>query len=63
MKKSIILLFAVCFSLSLLAQNTPKKDKALFKEYKPGYYQNSILKGIEDYETKIEPPKLIKDLK
>ena len=63
MKKSIILLFAVCFSLSLLAQNTPKKDKASFKEYKPGYYQNSILKGIEDYETKVESPKVDKKFK
>ena len=63
MKKSIILLFAVCFSLSLLAQNTPKKDKALFKEYKAGYYQNSILKGIEDYETKDEAPKIDKRFK
>jgi bleomycin hydrolase len=63
MKKSIIFLFAVCLSVSLLAQNTPPRDKAIFKEYKAGYYQNSILKGIEDYESKDEPPKVTKKFK
>lgn len=57
MKKIILLSLVLFISASLSAQKTQKKDKAIFKEYKAGYYQNSILKGIEDYEAKEEPPK------
>lgn len=32
-----------------------QKDKATFIEQKPGYYQNSILKGITDYEEQGKP--------
>ena len=42
---------------------TPRHDKAVFKEYKAGYYQNSILKGIEDFEKKEEAPKVSKSFK
>ena len=45
MKKPVILSLAVSLTLSLSAQ-----DKGTFIEVKPGYYQNSILKGITDYE-------------
>lgn len=48
MKKLIILSsFISCASLAF-AQNV---DKGTFIEVKPGYYQNSILKGISDFET------------
>ena len=40
---------------SLSAQN-PQKDKGTFLEYKAGYYQNFILKGIEEFEKKEEAP-------
>ena len=39
------------------------KDKAIYKEYKAGYYQNSILKGIEDFEKKDETPVVNKKFK
>jgi bleomycin hydrolase len=51
MRKPLIILALLFFSVSLFAQNTPKKDKAAFKEYKSGFYQN-ILKGIEAFEKK-----------
>lgn len=43
--------------LSLLIGSTSfaqKKDKAIFKEYKPGYYQNSILKDIRNIDKKLD---------
>ncbi|MEI6123649.1 MAG: C1 family peptidase [Bacteroidota bacterium] len=45
-------------SANLLFAQTPRKDKAVFKEYQPGYYQNYILKGIEEYNQKQAPPKV-----
>lgn len=63
MKKIIILFIAVLLSSAIIAQKTPRKDKAIFKEYKAGYYQNSILKGIEDYEKKDETPAVTKRFK
>jgi bleomycin hydrolase len=63
MRKIILLFAAVFISAFVFAQNTPKKDKAIFKEYKAGYYQNSILKGIEDFEVKDETPAVTKRFK
>lgn len=45
---SIILIFLLSSS-DYFAQ---KKDKAIFKEQKPGYFENSILKNIKLYEEK-----------
>lgn len=50
MKKIFIFLFVLCTGF-LQAQIVQKKDKGRLVEYKPGYYQNSILKGIEDYDN------------
>jgi bleomycin hydrolase len=44
------------FAITANAQQ-PKKDKGTYIEYKPGYYQNYILKGIQDFEKKDEAPK------
>ncbi len=53
MKKLNIVLFALLMSgLTVFAQ--APKNKGYFKPYKPGYFQNSILKGIDDYEKKVE---------
>jgi len=51
MKKSLLLGAMVAIAATSVAQ---KKDKATFEEVKPGYYQNSILKGIDDYEGAVE---------
>lgn len=50
MKRILILYFILPFSI-LNAQEVQKNDKGKFIWYAPGYYQNSILKGIEDYNT------------
>jgi bleomycin hydrolase len=63
MKKLLILFIAVLMSAAVIAQKTPRKDKAIFKEYKAGYYQNSILKGIENYEKKVDTPAVTKRFK
>ncbi|OIP04928.1 MAG: peptidase C1 [Bacteroidetes bacterium CG2_30_32_10] len=53
MKKINITFLLLLFTgLTVFAQ-TPK-NKGYFKQYKPGYFQNSILKGIDDFTTKTE---------
>jgi len=57
---SFILVFA---SINMFAQT---KDKAIYKEHQPGFYENSILKGIEQFnateqQTKPKPPKFKMD--
>lgn len=60
MRKFLIGGLAVGLTVSAVAQN---KDKATFEEVKPGYYQNSILKGIDDYEAPEEEAKTVKKMK
>ena len=55
MHKIVTLAMAVALAVPTLAQNG--RDKGTFEERKPGYYQNSILKGISDYEEKKEVAK------
>lgn len=60
MKRISLLLGGFAFSIAVFAQD---KDKGTFIETKPGYYQNSILKGIQEFEeTKKEeaPHKVFK---
>lgn len=59
MKQTTLILSALVIASVAGAQN---KDKAAFIETKPGYYQNSILKGITEYqeEKKAEAPKAFK---
>lgn len=52
-KKSIILVIFLISLTALFAQQPA--DKGTFKVYEPGYFQNSILKGIEDYESNTNP--------
>ncbi len=54
--KSTLLFLALFIGITAFAQ-MPKKDKGIFINYKPGYYQNYILKGIEDFDKKDEPSK------
>ena len=49
--KNIILLFTICSLGSVSFAQTLIKDKGTFKTYEPGYFQNSILKGIEEFES------------
>ncbi|HRS53328.1 MAG TPA: C1 family peptidase [Bacteroidales bacterium] len=43
--------------------NNTNRDKGIFIEQKPGYYQNSILKDIRNVAEKKEPPKVNKRFK
>ena len=54
MKKSILFLFVSVIAISAFAQ---KKDKAVFEEYKAGFYQNFILKDVSAVEEKLNPEK------
>jgi len=57
MKRSFpFLSLFVLLAITAVAQK-PGHDKGVFKTYEPGYFQNSILKGIEAYESKLETPK------
>ncbi len=49
--KNTILLFVICSLGSVSFAQTLNKDKGTFKTYEPGYFQNSILKGIEEFES------------
>jgi len=58
MKKTILFLFILLLSSCLLqAQHKIKKDKAVFKESSPGYYENVILKEISSEPVVYTPRK------
>ncbi len=61
MKNSYITACFVLAAATLSAQNNT--SKGVFRVYEPGYYQNSILKGIERYENNLETPKVIPTFK
>lgn len=52
MKKLYAILALCVFTISVIAQN---KDKAIFEEYKAGFYQNFILKDVSEVEEKLNP--------
>ncbi|MCF8295897.1 MAG: hypothetical protein K9J13_00005, partial [Saprospiraceae bacterium] len=56
MKKTLISILIIVLPFLILAQ-TPNKEKASFKNYKPGFYHKEILPGIEDYQSKDSKPK------
>lgn len=57
MNKIIATALAIA-TLATTTQAQQRKDKAKFIEYKPGFYENSVLKGIDEQEQpKTEAPK------
>jgi bleomycin hydrolase len=52
MKRVLLPALALLMGATSFAQQ--KKDKSMFKEYEPGYYQNSILKDIRMVNEKLE---------
>lgn len=62
MKNLLFLLPAIIISSAVTAQ-APHNDKGTFKTYEPGYFQNTILKGIEEYDAKKSEPKPAKTFK
>lgn len=55
--KNSILLLAITLSGSALFAQTLTKDKGTFKSSEPGYFQTTILKGIEEFESQKVTPK------
>jgi len=53
MKRTVFFFLSVLTSLTVFAQQP--KDTGTFIEMTPGYYQNSILKGIEYFENPVQP--------
>ncbi len=61
MKKNLFILFiAVSLVFLIQGQAQVQKDKATFKEYKPGYYENVILKEINKKPAYTEARKSFK---
>lgn len=61
MKKNIFVLgWALFIAIQLTAQDTGRRDKAVFVENKPGYYQNVILKEINPKPATTEVRKALK---
>ena len=58
MKKVLILFVVSVFAINAFGQ---KKDKTVFVEYEPGFYQNFILKDVSDIKEKMQP--VVKDVK
>jgi bleomycin hydrolase len=58
-KKILIGTLIISFSI-VLTLNGQNKDKAIFREPKPGYFQNSILKDDREVKEKTEPAVLNK---
>ena len=57
MKNAFLLLaLGLLFSACLIAQ-TQNKDKGVFKASEPGYFQTTILKGIEGFDSEKVTPK------
>lgn len=56
MKKTILLIAISIWASASFAQSLIK-DKGTFKTYEPGYFQNTILKGIEEFESQKAAPK------
>lgn len=61
MKKLMFLLSGFALCNLLFSQVQP--DKALFKESKPGFYQNVIMKDIQQVNEQLSPPKVYKRFK
>lgn len=54
------LLSTLTFSFLVLLAFAQQPEKGIFKTYEPGYFQNSILKGIEEFENQGTPTKISK---
>ena len=55
MKREILFVTVIlCFSQCVII-NGQNKDKAVFRESKPGFYQNSILRDDREVREKSEP--------
>jgi bleomycin hydrolase len=54
LKTAVLVIMA--FAASMSAVSAQNKDRAVFLEPKPGFYQNSILKDIREVAQRMSPP-------
>lgn len=60
MKSDILFISVVLCFFPFVNSSGQNKDKAVFRESKPGFYQNSILKDDREVRDKIEPARINK---
>ena len=58
MKMKIFTITVILSCSVILTLNGQNKDKAVFRESKPGFYQNSIMKDDREVHEKAEPVKV-----
>ncbi len=56
MRKLITALLVICF-VPVMQSFGQSKDKAKFQDFKPGYYQNVILKDVQAVQNRLHPKK------
>ena len=49
-KNHSLLVMLLLFAVTIAKAQQPAHNKGKFVEYKPGFYENSILKGVEEFE-------------
>jgi bleomycin hydrolase len=52
MKRIFVIILSIAISNAFAQKSSP--DKGTFKEFKAGYYQNYILKGLQEYEEPVK---------
>jgi len=62
MKMKIAIITALLWCSVIMSLNGQNKDKAVFRESKPGFYQNSILRDDREVREKAEPPRINRSL-
>ena len=58
MKKLFASVIILVISIPLFSQENLKKDKVVYKEAQNGFYQDSVLKGIDDFKSESEKPEV-----
>jgi len=62
MKPFLLIILSISLIVPVFAQESIQKDKAVYKESQPGFYQETILKEIKDFESGDKKPEIEKYL-
>ncbi|MBC8488613.1 MAG: peptidase C1 [Bacteroidetes bacterium] len=62
MKPFLLIILSVSLIVTVFAQEPIQKDKAVYKESQPGFYQETILKEVKDFESGDKKPEIKKYL-
>jgi bleomycin hydrolase len=58
MKKLFASFIILVISISLFSQENLKKDQVVYKEAQNGFYQDSVLQGIDDFKSDSDKPEV-----